>query len=248
MMFQEYGAENQQTIILLHGGGLSWWNYRAEAERLQSDYHIILPILDGHAGSDRPFTSIEDNASELIAFIDDHFGGKVLLIGGLSLGAQVLLEMLTQRKDICRYALVESASVIPSKLTNALIRPAIGSSYGFIRSRVFAKLQFKSLHMDNHLFEDYFRDTCQIAKTDMIAFLKANTSYALKPGITETTAQVHLFAGGKENREIQRSVDVIRKTIPDCVTKVLPEFYHGEFSINDPEQYVHELKKIMGNE
>ena len=66
---KDFGLKNKETLLLLHGGGLSWWNYQAEAQILQSDYHVALPILDGHAGSDRPFTSIEDNAAELIAFI-----------------------------------------------------------------------------------------------------------------------------------------------------------------------------------
>ena len=35
MNFKEYGNKNKDTIMLLHGGGLSWWNYREEAERLQ---------------------------------------------------------------------------------------------------------------------------------------------------------------------------------------------------------------------
>ena len=103
MRFREFGSKKNETIILLHGGGLSWWNYRTEAELLQSDYHIVLPVLDGHAGSDRTFTSIESNAEELIEYIDANCGGRVLMIGGLSLGAQILLEVLSQRSDICRY-------------------------------------------------------------------------------------------------------------------------------------------------
>ena len=63
MNYKEYGKENQKTIVLLHGGGLSWWNYHEAAELLQGDYRVILPILDGHAGSDRSFTTIEDNAA-----------------------------------------------------------------------------------------------------------------------------------------------------------------------------------------
>ena len=101
MNYIEYGKENDDTIILLHGGGLSWWNYREAAEMLSSDYHMILPILDGHAKSDSDFTTIEDNATEIIKFIDEKFGGSVLLIGGLSLGGQILLEILAQRTDIC---------------------------------------------------------------------------------------------------------------------------------------------------
>ena len=62
MNFIEYGTQNKEVIILLHGGGLSWWNYREEAELLQEDYHVILPILDGHAGNEKDFVSIKDNA------------------------------------------------------------------------------------------------------------------------------------------------------------------------------------------
>ena len=53
MNYVEYGKENSDVIILLHGGGLSWWNYKEVAERLQTDYHVVLPILDGHAGCDK---------------------------------------------------------------------------------------------------------------------------------------------------------------------------------------------------
>ena len=34
MQYVEYGAHNSQTVILLHGGGLSWWNYREVAQLL----------------------------------------------------------------------------------------------------------------------------------------------------------------------------------------------------------------------
>ena len=245
MRIQEYGTDKKDVILLLHGGGLSWWNYREVAKLLQGEYHIILPILDGHAGSDRPFTSIEENAAEIISFIDEHLGGKALLIGGLSLGGQILLEMLSQRRDICSYALIESAAVIPSKLTHALIAPAFGSSYGLIKNRAFAKLQFQSLHIKPELFEDYYRDTCLIKKQDMIAFLEANTSYSLKDTFRETDAEVHVYVGEKETREILRSADVICQALPSCQLTRLPGLRHGEFSINHANQYADALRQIV---
>lgn len=71
--------------MLLHGGGLSWWNYRVQAELLSDRCHVVLPILDGHAGSDNDFVSIEENASRIISFIDREYCGSVLLIGGKGL-------------------------------------------------------------------------------------------------------------------------------------------------------------------
>lgn len=245
MKYQEYGFGQKGTIILLHGGGLSWWNYREAAALLQTDYHIILPILDGHAGSDRPFTTIEENASEIISFIDEHLGGSVLLIGGLSLGGQILLEMLSQRGDLCSYALIESAAVIPSKLTNILIAPAFGGSYGLIRNREFAKLQFHSLHIDPALFEDYYRDTCQITKEDMIAFMKANTSYALKDSLRGVSAEVHVFYGSRENAEIRRSAETIGRTLTGSRLHPLPGFRHGDLSLNHPQAYAEAVRQII---
>lgn len=245
MNCKEYGAGQRDTVMLLHGGGLSWWNYREAAELLQDEYHVILPILDGHAGSDRPFTTIESNAEEIIAFIDEHLDGKVLMIGGLSLGAQILLEMLAQRSDICRFALVESAMVVPSPLTHALIGPAFGSSYGLIRNRSFAQLQFRSLRLKPALFEDYYRDTCRISRSDMIAFMKANTAYSLKGSLSQCTAEVHVCAGEKENRGILRSAEMISRKVPGSVLTVLPGLYHGEFSANHARDYVSAVRNII---
>lgn len=47
MNYKGYGKENRDVIILLHGGGLSCWNYREEAETLQNKFHVIIPIVGG---------------------------------------------------------------------------------------------------------------------------------------------------------------------------------------------------------
>ena len=246
MHYVEFGKENNNIILLLHGGGLSWWNYEDVAKSLQKDYHVILPILDGHAKSEKPFTTIEDNADEIIAFIDAHLGGSVFLIGGLSLGGQILLEILSQRNDICKYAIIESALVIPSKLMYSMIKPAFGSCYGLIQYKWFSKLQFKSLKMKSDLFDRYFRDTCAISKKDMIAFLQANSLYSLKESIKKCTAKVYVFVGGKEKNAMQKSAKVIHQALQESVLHVLPELYHGEFSINKGIDYANKIREING--
>ena len=238
MKYREYGKENSRAVILLHGGGLSWWNYREEAELLKNDFHVILPILDGHAGSDAHFTTIENNAAEIIAFIKENLNGKVFMIGGLSLGGQILLEMLSQQGDICQYALVESAMVIPSKLTNKLMKSSISCSYPLIKKKWFSKMQFRSLHMKEELFDDYYRDTCAVTKDDMIAFLQANTSYTLKNSIMECSADVQLYYGQKELKGIKRSAKKIKDIIPQCTVHEVSGLCHGELSINQANEYV----------
>ena len=245
MNYKEYGKQNKDVIILLHGGGLSWWNYREEAEMLQNDFHVIIPILDGHAESDREFTTIENNAKEVISFIEEELGGSVLLIGGLSLGGQILLEILSRREDICRYALVESALVVPSRYTYAMIKPVFGSCYGLIRHRWFSKLQFQSLRMKKELFNDYYRDTCGITKQDMIAFLQANSLYSIKEAIRNCTAKVSVFVGEKENSAMKTSAKIIHEKLKGSSLQIFPKRYHGEFSLNHASDYVKEISALV---
>ena len=106
-------------------------------------------------------------------------------------------------------------------------------------------MQFQSLHIKPELFEDYYRDTCRIRKQDMIAFMKANTSYALKPSFRDTAAKVHVFAGEKETGEILRSAEAICRAHPSCSLHRLPELRHGEFSINHPDRYAEAVRQIV---
>ena len=242
----EFGQQNTDVVMLLHGGGLSWWNYREVAELLAERYHVVLPVLDGHADSDAPFTTIEDNAARLISYIDTHFGGQVLAICGLSLGGQIAVEMLSQRPDICRYALIESALVKPMKLTHMLIGPTFGMSYDLIKEKWFAKAQADFLGIPKVLFEDYYRDTCAISKADMIAFLKANSMYTVKPSLSETTAKVKIVAGSREQKSIRDSAILLNQAIPGSGLEILPDLRHGDLSLNKPEQYAKILTDWIG--
>ena len=246
MRVLEFGQQNADVILLLHGGGLSWWNYRQAAQILSPQYHVVLPILDGHADSNTPFTTIAENAARLISYIDDHWGGQVLSIGGLSLGGQIALEMLSQRKDICQYALLESTLVKPRKLTAALIGPTFGMSYGLIRQKWFAKLQSSYLGIPKALFDDYYRDTCKITREDMIAFLQANSSYTVRSGLSETEAKVKILAGSRELRSIRDSAKLLQHAIPGSSMEILSGLGHGDLSINHPEVYTKILTDWIG--
>ena len=48
MKFHEFGDKNLPSILLIHGGGSSWWNYLRQARILSEEYRIILPTLNGH--------------------------------------------------------------------------------------------------------------------------------------------------------------------------------------------------------
>mgnify|MGYP000952438948 FL=1 len=244
MIVKEYGRSNKDIIILLHGGGLSWWNYEEVSEILKSNYHVILPILDGHSGSDRDFTSIKNNANEIIEYIDNNYNGNVKLIGGLSLGAQILLDILSKRDNICEYAIIESALVFPMKMTNRLIESSINMSYGLINKKWFSKLQFKSLKIKKELFDKYYIDSSNITKNNMISFLKANSNYHLKNIKTNKSKSI-VIVGSKERPIMIKSAKRIHDELINSELEILSGYYHGDLSINHPNEYAEKVKKLI---
>lgn len=245
MEYKEYGSKNNDTIVLLHGGGLSWWNYTDEIELLENEFHIIIPILDGHSGSDTNFTSIESNALEIISFINENYNGKVKLIGGLSLGGQILLEILSKNPNICEYAIIESALVIPMNFTYRMIEPIFNLSYCLISKKWFSKLQFKSLKLKNSLFDLYYEDTCKITKDNLIAFMKSNSNYEAKDTLSQTKARALVLVGSKERPIMKKSATKIVNLIPNSELEVLQGYYHEDISINHADDYVKRVKRLV---
>ena len=244
MIVKEYGKSNKDIIMLLHGGGLSWWNYEEVSEILKSNYHVILPILDGHSGSDRDFTSIENNANEIIEYIDNNYNGNVKLIGGLSLGAQILLDILSKRDNICEYAIIESALVCQMKMITRLIKSSINMSYGLINKKWFSKLQFKSLKIKKELFDKYYIDSSNITKNNMISFLKANSNYHLK-NIKTNKSKPIVIVGSKERPIMIKSAKIIHDELINSELEILSGYYHGDLSINHPNEYAEKVKKLI---
>lgn len=212
---------------------------------LEDEFHIVIPILDGHSDSDTNFISIENNASEIINFINENYNGKVKLIGGLLLGGQVLLEILSRNPNICEYAVIESALVIPMKFTYKMIGPIFNLTYGLTKKSWFSKLQFKNLKIKNSLYDLYYEDTCKISKNNLIAFMKSNSSYELKDTLSRTRAKVLILVGSKERSIMKKSAVKIAELIPNSELEILQGYYHGDISINHADDYVERVKRLV---
>ena len=108
MKFHEFGDKNLPHIILIHGGGNSWWNYLRQARILSEEYHVILPPLDGQGEENQvDYVSTENSALEILDYIKKNCNGKLFSIGGVSLGGQIVMEILSQDSEIVEKAIID---------------------------------------------------------------------------------------------------------------------------------------------
>lgn len=248
MKYAEYGEMNSKVMIFLHGGGLSFWNFEDEAKLLANEYHVILPVLDGHENSDTDFTSIEDNADEILEFIDQQCNGHVYLLGGLSLGAQIVLEILSKRTDVTDYAIIESAQIGTAKGLSGTLKALLQQSHKLISKPWFSKLQFKYLHIRPDLYDAYYTSSTAISKKNLVTFTQASAAYTIKPELLSTEAKVAIFVGAKETPAVRTSAYKLHQLLPKSSLNILNGLYHGEFSINYPKQYVKQIQNMINQD
>jgi pimeloyl-ACP methyl ester carboxylesterase len=114
LFFEEFGTQNKETIVFLHGGGVGGWMWDGVVDILAKEYHCLVPDLPEQGQSDAvaPFTVefAADCVNELInAFAH---GGKAHVVG-LSEGAQVTVALLSRCPQVMRSAVVSSAILRP---------------------------------------------------------------------------------------------------------------------------------------
>lgn len=103
-------------------------------------YYCMVAVCHGEDGEET-FISIENSAAKVIEYIDTHCNGRVFAIGGLSIGVQIVTEVLSQRINISNYSVIESALTYPIKGITAMTIPTYKLFYGLIKQRWFSKLQ-----------------------------------------------------------------------------------------------------------
>jgi pimeloyl-ACP methyl ester carboxylesterase len=239
MIFKEFGDKNKPVIIFLHGGGLSWWSWKPQIEGLQKDYFIIAPIIDGHGDAgDTTFLSIKKSAQQVVNYIKENCNGKVFALCGLSIGAQIIVEILSQECDITEKAVIESALVFPIKMASALIVPMYNMFYWLIKKRWYSKLQAKTLNLPDEYFENYYKDSLQITKESLINITKSNGAFPLPLTLYKTKAKTLILVGAKEIAIMKKSAELLHDTIKESSLKIIEKSGHGEISLMHPDRYL----------
>ncbi len=248
MLCKEFGAKDAPSIVLLHGGGLSWWSWLPVIRLLENDYRVLVPVIDGYGEAyGKTFISIEHYAQEMLAYLQDACGGKVYALAGLSIGAQIVVEMLSQQADIAEYAVIESALVYPMRSVKLLAPLMVGLSYPLIRMRWFAKLQARELCVPQAQFKRYYTDSQKISKASLQNTMLSNSTYLLKETLGKTTANTLIIVGEKEMSVMKKSARKLQSSIAGSQLYIAPNLKHGELSLAHPAEYIKRLKALFEN-
>lgn len=114
MDFKTFGKAGAPTIMLIPGLGVSYEIFMPLIEMLEERFHIIAVQIDGFTlGSNTEFTSIDDQAIQVINYIQEIHSGKLDIVYGLSLGGKIVSRVLERNSITIHHAIMDAAPLLP---------------------------------------------------------------------------------------------------------------------------------------
>ena len=248
MKFHEFGSKKNPHIMLIHGGGNAWWNYLRQARALSDRYHVILPTLDGH-GEEYALTykSTEDSADKLMAYIEENCGGHLFALGGVSLGGQIVMELLSRKADITRKAIIDGSLCFPqpgmARYCMAVIR--FGSRFMFSEKtcrrqiRWMPKLLPAKMQYPEEIQAYYIQDMPRVRMESLENMYRTYMAeYRLKDSVRDTAAEVMYWYGEKEMKCVKESARLFQSFVPSCRIYEAKGYNHGYLAIYLPQEWL----------
>ena len=252
MIFHEFGDKDLPSILLIHGGGSSWWNYLRQARIISKKYRVILPTLNGHGEEYQlDYVSTEDSALEILDYIKANCGGKLFAIGGVSLGGQIAMELLSLDSEIAEKAIIDGSLCIPQpRLTKISI--FLVSLFGkMMFSKFSCKLQLsmmKKLAYPEEIKAYYLEDLPRTPVKTMVTIYKTYMGrYKLKGMISASKAQVLYIYGEKELNCVKASAKLFQQLHPNTILYEAKGYNHGYLSAYLPQEWIDLVVPFLEN-
>ena len=244
MQFITYGDPDGPPILFIHGGGVAGWMWHPVIGHLP-EYHCIVPDLPGHGASDGSGGfNITEIAAAFTELLNTHEGDTPITVVGFSVGAQILIEMLSNHSAPIATSIIVSANVQRYPL------PGVFARFGaavlpLAQQRMFAKLQARDLGIPKHLFEQYFATSKAISKQTFYETLLESLTYGLPNSFAGAPGNVFVVAGMREPRLIHTSVKNIVAMRPATRGTIIPRMGHN-IPFRDPEGFADMVRVWMG--
>lgn len=244
LYIKETGQENNETIIFLHGGGISGWMWDKQIEAF-SDYHCIVPDLPEHGKSVevKPFTM--GCAADMIIDIikNKAHNGKSHLVG-ISLGGQIIVQILSKAPEVVDHALISGTLIhtLPHtetflKLLNYLIK-----AYEPVKdTNFFIKANMRTYNMPKSLFSEFKESTRLIKPDSLNRILNENMLFKMPNGLEKANAPVLVMAGEKDYKIIKESARDLLNILPNS-RGAMPLKVGHMWNIENPELFNNVLR------
>ena len=243
MDFKVFGKEGAPTLMLIPGLGVSYEIFLPLIDLLKDQYHILAVQVDGFTlGKKTAFTSIDDQAAQVIGHIKTHYDGHLDCAYGLSLGGKILSRVLERDEITIGNAILDAAPLLP--LPKWLVGPLryyqCANVWTCYHWTGFWRWVFHS-----HYF-DVLLDECRKVYPfgGGRAVLDGYKSVYTNKLESIHGADIHFWYGTLEAFVAKPQVEHLKKLCPEVHVEVFPKMNHGQLLVDHPEEVARRIEEI----
>jgi len=244
MNFQIFGNEKAQTLLLIPGLGVSYEIFLQLIQLTEDKFRIIVAEVDGFTlGKHTRFTSVDDQAAQVIDYVKSNYNGHLDCAYGLSLGGKILSRIFERNEIVVDHAILDAAPLLqlPNWLINPLRYYQAGNVWTCYHWTGFWKFVFHSHYFDVLL--DECRKTWPWGGAQ--AVLEGYKSVYTSKLESISGKDIHFWYGTKEAFVAKPQVKHLLSLCPQAHIEVFQGMNHGQLLIDRPEEVARLIVTII---
>ena len=246
MNFRTLGNKVAPTLMLIPGLGVSYEIFLPLIGLLEDRFHIIAVEVDGFTlDCHTDFTSVDDQASQIVEYVKEHHAGHLDVAYGLSLGGKILSRVLERNEVVIDHAVMDAAPLLP--LPRWLVGPLrylqCANVWTCYHWTGFWRWVFRS-----HYF-DVLLDECR--KVYPFGGSKAvldgyKSVYTNKLG-SITGADIHYWYGTLEAFVAKPQAKHLKALCPEAHIEIFKGLNHGQLLVDHPDQVAERITCLISS-
>jgi pimeloyl-ACP methyl ester carboxylesterase len=244
MTFNTYGDKGNPSLLLIPGLGVSYEIFLPLINLLKDRFHIVAAGIDGFLpGTPSAFTSVDDQAGQIVRYVRENLGGHLDTAYGLSLGGKIISRMMERNEIVIDHAIMDAAPLLP--LPKWCVDPLryyqIFNVWTCYHWTGFWRWVFHS-----HYF-DVLLEECK-------KVWPSGKGKAVREGYKDVYTQkletiqggdIHYWYGTKEAFVAKPQARHLCTLHPDTHVEIFPGMNHGQLLIDYPEEVAKRLEMLF---
>ena len=244
MTFNAYGRDESPSLLLIPGLGVSHEIFLPLIGLLKDRFHIIATGVDGFLlGQESRYTSVDDQAEQIINYVKEHLDGHLDVAYGLSLGGKILSRMLERNESVIDHAVLDAAPLLP--LPKWSVDP-VRYYQSFNVWTCYHWTGFWRFVFHSHYF-DVLLDECR-------KVWPSGKGKAVRDGYKDVYthrlesihgADIHYWYGTKEAFVAKPQARHLMELCPEAHVEVFPGMNHAQLLVDHPEEVAGRINNLI---
>jgi len=253
MKYFEFGKENEELMVLLHGGGTSYLGVLPTAKKIAEKYHVVLLAYDGFNPSEpeTEFQSLAYEAQGLEDYLIENYGGKIDILYGLSYGCRTLMQVLEDNRLEITTTIADGMSLrdypdIKSDFWKEVYLFFFTGTFfvimgrvGKLRKRFLAKITGRSVEEADRIL--YTKASWKSWKNQDKCLIGKKTDYS----VFENT-DMHIWYGikGTVDKKLSANLEELKAKGYPFTCKIFEDMGHGGLIGENTERFIKEVDAV----